>query len=318
MKSIKALLAIVLACTLALGLFACAAAEEEEEAPALVAKTPLAVAQSDPLMYFNALVGLLRGAEGFVMETGYGMDDIQAGNSALQAGKDVIKGNIINYIKGSLTYKAGEGTDMPALYPALCSALQAQDLLEGLKISDVLELEVAKRLVDLEKDIAEGRNTSMKNKDADVKREYVLEQMGDSAVKTANNQYQIEGRLATAAAERLLTPADKADILAQLDKAGEYLVVEDYSLEPAEFTLFATVNKAFIEQADATDQVRDPARTDDHIKELRLELKSALTATATGVGAFEGEGAFPITLTLTKSVKFKDITWKQEETNENA
>jgi len=312
MKSVKALSAIVLACVLALGLFACGM--EEEEAKPQVEKTPLAVAQSDPLAYLNTLIGMVPGAEGFVMETGYGMDDIEAGNDALKAAKDTIKGFVIDYIKGSKTYSKKDAPEgLAALYPALFSALTAEDLPEGLVVSDVLTLRVNERLANLEKDIEEGRNTSMKGKTDEEKLQYVKDQMGESEVRNANAMYQIEGKLSLAAAETLLAPADKADILAQLAKAKDYLLVEDYALEPAEFTLFATVNKAFIDADKAADQVKDPALAEDQIRELTLTLKSNLTATAQGTGGMAEAGSIPITLKLTKTVKYKDIKWEAEE-----
>jgi len=106
-------------------------------------------------------------------------------------------------------------------------------------------------------------------------------------------------------------PADKAAILAQLAKAKEYLVVEDYVLEPKELTLFATVYKTTVD-ADklAAQQVTDPARTKDRIRELTITQKANLTAEAAGVGAFAGTGEFPIALTLTKTLRFKDIAWE--------
>jgi len=313
MKSIKSLLAIALACALALCLFACAPQIEETEQ---AARTSLATAQSDPLAYLNALVGLVPGAERFTMEAPYGMDDIEAGNKTLQAAKDVIKGYVISYLNSSLGYEkepaeGEEPVDINARCPALFYALQPEDLLEDLVISDVLELRVAERLANLETDIAEGRNTSMKGKTAQEKRDYVLEQMGENAVNDANRQYQIEGKLSLDVIDKLFPPADKADILAQLAKAGDYLVVEDYSLEPTELKLFATVSKAFVD-ADklAAEKVTDPALAKDHIRELTITQKANLTADATGAGAFADAGDFTIALTLTKTLKFKDIVWE--------
>jgi len=314
MKSIKALFAIVLACALALGLFACAPLDGEETEK--VEKTPLLTAQADPLAYFNALVGLIPGAEGFVMETGYGMDDIKAGDDIPKDVANAAKGSIIDYIRSAVTYSKKPAEKEEPIgaaaekCPALFYALQAGDLLEELKLSDVLELRVAERLATLETDLQEGRNTSMKGKSDAEKRQYVLDQMGESAVLDAGSLYQIEGKLSLGAVEQLYAPADKAAILAQLARAKDYLLAEDYALEPTELTLFATVNKAFIEKDNAAQQVTDPALADDHIKELTFTLKADLTATATGTGAFEALGEFPITLTLTKTVKYKDIIWE--------
>jgi len=308
MKSIKSLSAIVLACALAFCLFACA---PEDDAPEQAAQTPLAVAQSDPLAYLNALIGLVKNAEGFTMEAPYGMDGIEAGNDTLKAAKDVVKGYVTSYLNSSFGYAKDSSADLAASCPALLYTLQAQDLLEDLVISDVLDLRVAERLANLEVDIAEGRNTSMKGKNGEEKREYVLEQMGENAVIDAGRQFQIEGKLSLEALDKLFPQADKADILAQLAKAEQYIVVDDYAVEPTELTLFATVNKAFVD-ADkfAAQQVKDPAKSLDHIRELTITQKANLTADATGAGAFAGEGEFPISLTLTKTLRFKDIVWE--------
>jgi len=324
MKFTKAALAVALACVLALGLFACAQDDEGEK----VARTPFAAAQSDVLAYLNAVIPLIKDAEGFVVETSYGMDDIDVGNSTLKEARNVIKGNIIDYINNSYAkerdgfYEAAEElmlgmikrdgppADMEERCPALFNALEAADFTQDPVISEVLELRVAERLANLEADIADGRNSSMKGKDDDEKRDYVLGQMGESAVNEASGLYQIEGALAFGAADKLLTPADKADILAQLAKAGDYLVVDGYELEPFEFTLFMQVNKAWIEADGPESPEQDPALAEDMVKELKLELKCTLTATATGAGAFADEGEFPITLTLRKTVKYKDIKWK--------
>jgi len=309
MKSIKALSAIVLACAMALCLFACA---PEDDTPEQAAQTPLAIAQSAPLAYLNALIGLVKGAEGFTMEAPYGMDDIEIGNDTLKAAKDVVKGYVTSYLNSSFGYEKGKTTDAEASCPALFYALRAEDLLEDLVISDVLELRVAERLVNLEADIAENRNTSMKGKTDQEKREYVLEQMGENAVLDAGQQYQIEGKLSLAAVDKLFPTADKADILAQLAKAETYIVVDDYAVEPTELTLFATVFKTTVD-ADkfAAQQVKDPAQTTNHIRELTFTQKANLTAEAAGAGAFEGTGEFPISLTLTKTLRFKDIAWEK-------
>jgi len=308
MKSIKSLFAIVLACALAFCLFACAA---EDDAPEQAAQTALAVAQSDPLAYLNALVGLLKDAEGFVMEAPYGMDDIDAGNDTLKAAKDLVKGYITSYLNSSLTYEKGKTQDMEASCPALFCTLLEEDLLEDLVISDVLELRVAERLANLETDISEGRNSSMKGKSDEEKRDYVLAQMGENAVIDAGRLYQIEGKLSLDVIDKLFNPADKAAILAELATAKDYLAVEDYSLEPTELKLFATVVKATVD-ADklAAQQVTDPALTQDRIKELTFTQKASLTADAAGEGAFAGEGEFTIALTLTKTLRFKDIQWE--------
>jgi len=403
MKFTKASVAVILACALALGLFACAPDEEGEK----TARTPFAAAQSDPLVYLNAVIPLLKEAEGFAVETSYGMDDIKAGNDTLQEARNVFKNNIIDYINSSyakerdgfyvsaeealmgMIKRDGPPADMEKQCPALFNALEESDLLdpaamdeliEGkiagsiakldedigkglvdtlrdekgfslkgangepvavkqasgeqkrvhvlgqlyeaqvpggmltpLKLNEVLELRVAERLKNLEADIEQGRNSSMKNKTDEEKREYVLTQLGESAVKETSGLYQIDGKLALEAADKFMTPADKADILAQLAKAGGYLAVEDYALEPTEFTLFAQVNKAFLETDGKPEP--DPALSEDMLKELKLEIRYKLTATATGVGAFEGEGEFPITLTLRKTVKYKDIKWKAADEN---
>jgi len=324
MKFTKASLAAILACVLALGLFACAPDEEKD----LVARTPFAAVQSDPVAYLNAVIPLLGDAETFLVETTYGMDDIEVGNSTLKEARNVIKGNIISYIENSyskerggffeaaeeamlgMIKRDGAPADMEERCPALFNALEAADLTQGLAVNEVLELRVAARLETLEDDIKEGRNSSMKGKTDEEKREYVLTQLGESSVTEATGLYQLEGTLAFGAAEKLLTPADKADILAQLAKAGDYLVVESYELEPFEFTLFMQVNKAWIEKDGPEQPEQDPSLAEDMVKELKLELKSTLTATAAGAGAFEGEGEIPITLTLRKTVKYKDIKWK--------
>ena len=334
MKSIKALLTLVLACILALGLFACAAEEEKEQ----VQKTPLAVAQSDPLSYYNTLVGLLQDAEGFVMEIGYGMDDIEPGNGTLKEAKDLIKGYIIDYIKDSVTYSKKPRKDEQAISnaagrcPALFNALLPGDLLEALEVNEVLDLQVAEKLKQLEEDIANGlvsrlmnaEGKTLKDEDGKIvkaedatdeqKRIHVLGQMSENAVTEASGLFQIDGKLTPAAAEKLFTPADKADILAQLAKAEGYLLVEDYALEPTEFTLYVQAHKIFVDADQAAaQQVSDPAQAGDLLKELRLELKASLTATARGTGAFAGGGEFPITLTLKKTVKYKDILWPAPE-----
>ena len=312
MKRIKSLLAIALACALALCLFACAPAEEP---PEQAAQTSLAVAQSDPLAYLNALVGLLKDAEGFTMEIPYGMDDIDAGNDTLKAAKDVVKGYITSYLGSSFTYNKEEAiaktVDVKEKCPALFNALLAEDLLEDLVISDVLELRVAERLATLETDLAEGRNSSMKGKTDEEKRQYVLEQMGENAVIDAGRLYQIDGTLSLGAIDTLFPPADKAAILAELSKAGDYLAVEDYTLEPTELKLYAVVVKATVDEDKlAAQEVTDPALTRDHLRELTFTQKGSLTADAAGAGAFEGEGEFTIALTLTKTLRFKDIVWE--------
>ena len=305
---IKSFLAVLLACALAFGLFACVPEEEIKEQ---VAKTSLAEVQADPAAYLNYHSAMLKMARSFTMETSYGMGDIEIGNSALQAARNVVKGYITSYLNHSLSYSIEDlNVDYPALYPGLFNALQAGDLPEGLVASDVLELRVAERLANLEKDIADGRNTSMNEADAAEKRQYVLDQMGESAVREAQSLFQIEGNLSLASVDKLLTPGDKADILAQLAKAKDFLVIEDYTLTPTEFTLFAQVSKAYVDK----DKAGRPTLDEDHLKELTFTLKSDLTASARGAGAFEGEGEFPITLTLTKTVKYKDITWKAEAT----
>ncbi|MDR2687873.1 MAG: hypothetical protein LBB75_08975 [Oscillospiraceae bacterium] len=332
MKSIKSLSAIALACALALCLFACAGQVEEKEQ---AAQTSLAVAQSDPLAYLNALIPMLLDAEGFVAEAAYGMDDIEIGNDTLKAARDVVKGYVTSYLsssftkekesfyrteKESLSKKSKERVqeDLGAECPALFHALQAQDLLEGLVVSEVLELRVAERLANLETELADGRNTAMKGKSAEEKRAYVLEQMGESAVNDARRQYQIEGMLSLGAIERLFPAVDKADILAQLAKSGEYLVVEGYAVEPTELKLFATVVKAYVDADQlAAQQVTDPALAQDHIRELTFTQKAGLTADAAGAGAFADAGEFPISLTLTKTLKFKDIVW-EVQTDETA
>ncbi|MCL2298868.1 MAG: hypothetical protein FWC27_01820, partial [Firmicutes bacterium] len=375
MKSIlKASLAAVLACVLALGLFACAPEEEKDQ----VAQTPFDTAKSDPLAYLNAVVPLLRGAESFVAETSYAMDDIEIGNDTLKAAKNVMKNNIIEYLNSSFTKdpegffttpeevllgmikREGAPADMAAQCPALFNPLQAGDLfdpaalealIEGkiagnlnkleedigkglvdtlrdekgvslkggdgkpvaakraggaqkrthvlgqmnevllpggmlaqIRINEVLEIKVAEKLRQLEADIEQGRNNAMKNKSAAEKRQYALDQLGENAVAEAAGLYQIDGYLSFAAAEKIYAPADKRDILAQLAIAEEYLRVEDYALEPAEFTLFVQVNKRMIDRDGAEKPVNDPALAEDMIKELRFELKSKLTATATGAG----------------------------------
>ena len=238
-----------------------------------------------------------------------------------------------------ISLKAGNGEPVP---PADASDEQKREhvlgqldevkipggMLTTIKINEVLELRVAEKLRQLEADIekglvsrlmnAEGKSLkdengkNVKAKDAtdEQKRVHVLNQLGESAVTETSGLYQIDGKLAFEAADKLFTPADKADILAQLAKAGDYLAVEDYTLEPKEFTLFVQVNKAFIDKDGPDKPMQDPAQAEDMLKELKFTLKSTLTATATGVGAFEGEGEFPITLTLTKTVKYKDIKWK--------
>jgi len=313
MKPIKSVFAIALAIALAFCLFACA---PEDDTPEQAAQTSLAVAQSDPLAYLNTLIGLLRDAEGFVMETPYGMDDIQAGNDTLQAARDVVKGYVTSYINSSLTYKKQpnedeEPVDINTRCPALFYALQAEDLLEDLVISDVLELRVADRLANLEVDIAEKRNTSMVGKSDEEKREYVLEQMGENAVNDASRLYQIEGKLSLDAVGKLFPEADKADILAQLALAEDYLLVEDYAVEPTQLTLYAVVVKATVDAEKlAEQQVTDPAQAQDRLRELTFTQKAGLTADAAGVGAFAGTGEFTIALTLTKTMRFKDVVWE--------
>jgi len=314
-KTIKPLFAVALACALALCLFACAPDLDEKEQ---AAQTSLAVAQSDPLAYLNALIGLLADAEGFVMEVPYGMDDIQAGNDTLQKAKDVVKGYAIPYLNSSLSYKKTPGkdekpVDINARCPALFYALQAEDLLEDLVISDVLELRVADRLANLEIDIADKRNTSMVGKSDEEKREYVLQQMGENAVKNASRLYQINGALSLDIIEKLFPEADKAGILAQLALADQYLAVDDYAVEPTELNLHAVVIKA---QVDAdkleAEKTTDPAQAKDHLRELVFTQKANLTADAAGVGAFADTGDFTIALTLTKTLRFKDIAWEAQ------
>ena len=315
MKRIKSLLAIVLACVLALGLFACSSAEPEEPV-VQVPQTALEVVQSDPLAYLNALIGLISGTESFNMEANYGLDDIEAGNETLQAGKDVIKGNITSFLNKSVSYKAKPAEDEDPVViaescPALLYTLLQSDLLEELVVSDVLELRVAERLEALELDIAEGRNSSMKGKPDADKRDYVLEQMGENAVNDAKAQYQIEGKLSLSVIDKLFAPADKAEIMEQLALAKEYVAVEDYEVIPTELTLFVSVNKIFVDEDKLADEkVTDPTLTKDHIRELTFTQKADLTAKATGAGAFAEAGEFTTTLTLTKTLRFKDITWE--------
>jgi len=210
----------------------------------------------------------------------------------------------------------------------LYEVLTPGGMLTQIKVNEVLELRVAEKLRQLEIDIERGLVSRLmdldgkRQKDAngklvkageatdEQKRVHVLNQLGENAVKEATGLYQIDGKLAFDVAEKLFTPVDKAEILAQLAKAEEYLLVEDFALEPLEFTLFVQANKLLIDQDGAEQPVLDPALAGDLIKELRLELKSALTATATGTGVFADAGEFPITLTLKKTVKYKDIRWK--------
>ena len=315
MKRIKSLLAIVLACVLALGLFACSSAEPEELV-VQVPQTALEVVQSDPLAYLNALIGQIKGAESFNMEANYGMDDIEAGNETLQAGKDVIKSHITSYLNKTVSYKAEVKEDEEPVViadscPALLYTLLQGDLLEGLVVSDVLELRVAERLENLERDIAEGRNSSMKGESDGKKREYVLEQMGEGAVNDAKSQYQIEGKLSLGVIDKLFTPADKAKIMEELAKAKAYADVKDYTVAPTELTVYVSVSKAFIDEDKfAAEKITDPALTKDHIREITFTQKADLAADATGAGAFEAAGDITAKLTLTKTLKFKDIAWE--------
>ncbi|MCL2494070.1 MAG: hypothetical protein FWE98_00250 [Oscillospiraceae bacterium] len=307
---LKSLLALALACVLALGLFACApdVLEEQEQA----AQITLAVAQSDPLAYLNALITLAAQADTFHMEIPYGMDDIQAGNETLQAARDVVKGYVTSFINKSAGYEKEkfEG-DFAASFPALMYTFTQEDFPEGLTISDVLELRVAGRLETLEVDIAENRNTAMKGKSDAEKRKYVLEQMGENAVRDASRLFQIEGVLSLEAIDKLFPEADKAAILAELAKAEDYAVIGGYAVAPTALTLFATVNKNFVD-ADRLEelQVVDPAQSLDRIREIAFTQKAGLTADAKGVGAFAGAGDFTIALTLTKTLRYKDFDWK--------
>jgi len=401
---VKSSLAALLAFALALGLCACA----PEEQKAQTARTPFAAVRADPLAYLNAVVPLLRGAESFVAETSYAMDDIEIGNDTLKAAKNLLKSSITAYIGRSFTKEGSEffvtekenvfqqrGERVPADMDAQCPALSytllesdllaptaLEELIEGkiagklkelneeiakglvevlrdengvslkdengkpvaaaratdaqkrahvvahlnealipggmltpLKANEVLELQVADRLRKLEEDIEAGRNSSMKNTSGAEKRQYALEQLGETAVNDATGLYQLDGKLAFEAAEKLFAPADKADILAQLALAKDYLVVEDYELEYTEFTLYAQVNKRLIDRDGPEKPVDDLTLTEDMLKELKFTLRAKLTATATGAGAFQGAGEFPITLTLTKTVQYKNIKWKAVDEN---
>jgi len=422
MKFFKPSLALALACALALGLCACGPEEEKPQVP----RTPFAAVEADPLAYFNAVVPLLRDAEGFVAETSYGLDDIEVGNAALKEAKNLVKNQIKAYINNSFTKEEGGffvtqpenlfqkktdpvPADMAERCPALFYALTESDLLdpaafealmEGkiagglkkldedigkglvklltdengvslkdgngapvkaadatdaqkrahvvahlyetlipggmrtpLKANEVLELKVAEKRRKLEEDIEQGLVSSLTDADGkrlkgpdgrvvkaadatdEQKRVHVLNQLGETAVQEAAGLYQLDGELALAAAELLLAPADKADILAQLAKAKEYLIVEDYALEFTEFTLFAQVNKRMLDEDGDARPVDDPAQSQDMLRELRFTLKAKLTATATGAGAFAGAGEIPISLTLTKTVTYKNIKWKVADEN---
>ncbi len=307
MKAIKSIVAILLVLVLALGLFGCDLFQPDEKTEQ-IATTSFEVAQADPAAYFTKIANGIRTSVGYILEVKYSMDDIEIENELLKSASGTLKKYITSYLSGKLSMDFSETKQIEASQdgkelvfteaqcPVLFRTLSAADAVE-LTVQELLELKVAEKLAELEVDIEENRNIVMKGKSAAEKRAYVLEQMGEVSQDDYNTLYQIDGKLNPAAEANLLPAADKADILVQLAKANDYLVISDYTLVPKEFTVFAQVLK-----------------DGDRAKEINLTVKYDLTATGKGAGNFADQGEFPISMTLTKEVKIKDIDWFKIET----
>jgi len=283
------LLALLLALSLAMGLSACSLFAPEENDACL--DLPLPQGEEAVLAYYDELAVLLGRSEGFTYELSYGMDDIEIGNKTLKDNASTLKDLITGYLGHKEELEKAEAACLPAL-PEPGDVLEAQ-------VREVLAIRVAEKLAALEKDIEEGKNPKMATATAQEREDYAKEQLGESTVENAARRLQLDITLAPEAAQRILVPGDRADILAQLKKAEGYLFVGDYALEPTELRITAQVEKA-------TDKT--PAR----FIELAITEKAAVTAVAAGVGALAQEGEIPISLTLTKTVKYNTIYWEEE------
>jgi len=287
MKTCKALFALALALILAVGLCACMSAPAEEEEPVVTAKTDLPQSDEARLAYYGQLLAVAAAdAKKCTAEISYGIDGIEAENGSLKAAAKTLKGAVTGWLASKEDLK-------PPGVAAFPPVPQAEEVTEIL-VRDVLEMEVERRLGELQTAVDEGRNPDMAKATPEERRTYVLEQMGVSARRDSDKYYQVNITLEPAAAGRLVRPSDKAAVLAELAKSKDYLLVEDYSLAPKELTIYARVDKAT-----------------DHLTELSVTEKADLTTTVRGVGALEGEGECPLALTLTKTIKYTGFEWPE-------
>ena len=307
MRKCKTLLAILLVLSLAVGLCACSLFPEPEEKLPVQARTPLPQGDDASLAYCNHLLAGIAQAAKCTVETSYGMGDIEAGNPTLKAAAPALRNSATAWLAHKEEYNLpDEAFFLPSLTADLLRVpavreVEAKDrnlwddmadLGTAILVRDVLEMEIERRLVELQAAIDDKRNTNMVNEGYEARREYVLTQMGVAAKEEAEKYYQIDMSLDFAAVGELLRPGDKEAILAELAKSAEYLLVEDYTLEPRELTLYAKVDKEA-----------------DRLVELRITEKAGLETSIKGVGTLASEGEAPVTLTLTKTVKYTGFGW---------
>jgi len=288
MKTCKSLFALLLALALAAGLCACSMSPPpDEEEPVITAKTPLPQDDEARLAYFGQLVAIIAAdAKKCAVETTYGIGDIEAENGTLKAAANTLKNSITDWLANKKEFELPD----EAFFLEVPAAADVTEIL----VRDVLEMEIQRRLEELQVAIDEGRNTTMGDAGEPERRDYVIEQMGVSAKRDNDRFYQINITLEPAATESLVQPGDKEAVLAELAKSGEYLLVEDYALAPKELTIYVRVLKET-----------------DRVTEITITEKADLTTTVKGVGSLAGEGEFPLTLTLTKNVKYNGFVWPE-------
>lgn len=300
--NLKPLLAVSMVLVLSMGLFGCDLFTVEEEDTTV--KTALADVQADPVAYYNRVIPELARAIGFEMETGYKMNDIEADNDLLKAARNTLKNYATGYLNHKFDYSLTaqeealekgdllDGVDVSEKCPELYFALAQTDVL-SFEAVEAMDVKIAEKLEALEEAIAQGKNPAMADASDAEKREYVVEALSEGDARLARSMYQINAELNPETALRLLNSIPKEDIMAQLAKAETYLLAEDYTLVPKEFTMTAKVLK-----------------NKDRVNELTYTMKADVVVTGQGTGAFADEGAFTVELELEKTVIYKNIMWE--------
>ncbi|MDR1927112.1 MAG: hypothetical protein LBQ33_00555 [Oscillospiraceae bacterium] len=297
MKRGKILLAAILAVAVLPSLCACsfggaAAAPETTTLPPPAAKTKLPGDTTAAIAYFNQVVVGIRQSKEYNQEVKVEFGDIEAANKTLMAAVPTLKKVLQDALSGSETFQAVWD------YPLLQNALLPADVAE-IKVLERLDVLLAEKLTEIQADIDAGRLPGLADATTEQLREEALNRLGSEAQEAAQGLYQIDillkAPLTDAVAVRYVRPADKADILAELKKAKNYLLVEDYSSTAESLSLFVLV-----------------AKETDRVTELRLTEISKAAAEAVGVGTLAQAGKIALSATATKTVSFTSLKWGDE------
>ncbi|MDR2525647.1 MAG: hypothetical protein LBC83_05625 [Oscillospiraceae bacterium] len=279
-----------------------------ETAPA--AKTPLPQGREAILAYWNEEVIARKRLEAsdWNLEVSYSIGDVKTENATLRAAVPALKRILQDGLKGFAEQVSA------ARYPVLCTPLRSEDVAQ-LTAASLLEWELSQKdnLPAARADYESGAlsKTELKkfleqyglnhlglqnNAALDA---WVAEQLKDteqalrlytmdtklSSPVDAEAHYRMEAQLSDGS--RYIAPVEKSAILAELAKAKETILVQDYTqASAAPFHLLAKVN-----------------RGTNEISELTLTAQYFITAQILGVNALANAGAAQAAFSIEKTVK---------------